>query len=233
MIGNDISGQDCAGLLMGDVSGNWGQAGMRMSTLNAVAADSGISLEVSGVSTGLVSVSVYVEPSSAEPISAVELSLSLSEGARLNDARVSSTLRGWQAPVVSGSSSQVNLTSVTDVSNAITAKTRLLELVFAVADQDQSILGFSGWLNESTFSVAETLWLSMPVDSDGDGIYDRDDAFPNDPAASVDTDGDGMPDDWNLGYTAEDSTTGLVLDLDDDNDGFTDLEELDARSDEI
>ena len=78
MIGNDISGQDFAGLLMGDVSGNWGQAGMRMSTFNAVAADSGISLEVSGVSNGLVSVSVYVEPSSAEPISAVELSLSLS-----------------------------------------------------------------------------------------------------------------------------------------------------------
>ena len=36
------------------------------------------------------------------------------------------------------------------------------------------------------------------------------DAFPTDPAASVDTDEDGMPDDWNPGKT--DSTTGLVLD---------------------
>ena len=30
-------------------------------------------------------------------------------------------------------------------------------------------------------------------------------AFPSDPAASVDTDGDGMPDDWNEGKTQADS----------------------------
>ena len=36
-------------------------------------------------------------------------------------------------------------------------------------------------------------------DSDNDGILDAADAFPNDPAASADTDGDGKPDDWNVG----------------------------------
>ena len=34
-------------------------------------------------------------------------------------------------------------------------------------------------------------------DSDGDGVFDDSDAFANDPAASIDTDGDGMPDAWN------------------------------------
>lgn len=40
------------------------------------------------------------------------------------------------------------------------------------------------------------------------------DAFPNDSAASVDTDGDGAPDYWNQGKSEEDSTTGLKLDYD-------------------
>ena len=38
----------------------------------------------------------------------------------------------------------------------------------------------------------------------------------------VDSDGDGAPDDWNIGFGAGDSTTGLVLDTDDDNDGVND-----------
>ena len=66
-----------------------------------------------------------------------------------------------------------------------------------------------------------------PPDSDDDGVLDDDDAFPNDPAASVDTDGDGMPDDWNEGV--DDiliSESTLTLDDDDDNDGYTDEEEL-------
>ena len=49
-------------------------------------------------------------------------------------------------------------------------------------------------------------------DSDGDGIVNSLDAFPNDPAASLDSDNDGFPDDWNTGMTAADSTTGLQRD---------------------
>ena len=68
-------------------------------------------------------------------------------------------------------------------------------------------------------------------DSDGDGICDGPstpneticvagpDAFPNDSAASVDTDGDGMPDEL-MG-----TVHGLIADDDDDNDGWTDLQE--------
>ena len=34
---------------------------------------------------------------------------------------------------------------------------------------------------------------TVPNDSDNDGVTDSADAFPNDPAASVDSDGDGKP----------------------------------------
>ena len=55
------------------------------------------------------------------------------------------------------------------------------------------------------------------------------DAFPNDPAASVDTDGDDLPDQWNPGYFAEDSTStpALIKDMDDDGDGV--LDSVDQR----
>ena len=54
---------------------------------------------------------------------------------------------------------------------------------------------------------------------------------PDDPAASVDTDGDGKPDDWNEGKSAlrthRRSDPALVLDNDDDNDGVADSEDSD------
>jgi hypothetical protein len=50
-------------------------------------------------------------------------------------------------------------------------------------------------------------------DTDGDGVTNTQDAFPQDRAASVDTDGDGYPDAWNAGRTQSDSTTGLSLDV--------------------
>ena len=67
----------------------------------------------------------------------------------------------------------------------------------------------------------------MPNDTDGDFVSDDDDAFPNDPAASIDTDLDGQPDAWNPRATeSQIAASSLVIDLDDDNDGFTDEEEL-------
>jgi hypothetical protein len=68
---------------------------------------------------------------------------------------------------------------------------------------------------------------TLPGDMDGDGIADDIDAFPNDPAAAIDTDGDGKPDDWNEGKSEADSTSDpvLVLDDDDDDDGYLDVED--------
>ena len=48
-------------------------------------------------------------------------------------------------------------------------------------------------------------------DMDGDGVIDSDDAFPNDASESIDTDGDGIGDN---------------ADLDDDNDGISDIDEI-------
>jgi len=50
-----------------------------------------------------------------------------------------------------------------------------------------------------------------PPDTDHDGVPDEDDAFPNDPTESVDTDSDGI---------------GNNADTDDDNDGLTDTDEI-------
>jgi len=61
-------------------------------------------------------------------------------------------------------------------------------------------------------------------DSDRDGVPDGEDAFPENPTGALDTDGDGLPDEllnasgWN--------GTVFTEDLDDDNDSWTDKEEL-------
>ncbi|MCK5559949.1 MAG: PKD domain-containing protein, partial [Thermoplasmata archaeon] len=62
--------------------------------------------------------------------------------------------------------------------------------------------------NNDIFPNDPTEW----IDTDSDTIGDNSDAFPNDPAANKDLDKDGYPDEWNIGKTASDSTTNLVLD---------------------
>ncbi|SVE51865.1 uncharacterized protein METZ01_LOCUS504719, partial [marine metagenome] len=75
-------------------------------------------------------------------------------------------------------------------------------------------------------------------DTDGDGFCDGDlgveeicvagpDDFPLDPAAHLDTDGDGMPDTLNGTSTSE---PALIEDLDDDNDGLNDTDETVTNS---
>jgi hypothetical protein len=68
--------------------------------------------------------------------------------------------------------------------------------------------------------------MQADADDDGDGVSDVDDAFSLDPAASVDTDGDGMPDDWNQNaLQAQIDASALTLDTDDDNDGIADAQD--------
>jgi len=63
----------------------------------------------------------------------------------------------------------------------------------------------------------DTFIVTVEFDTDSDGIRNGEDAFPSDPAASIDTDGDGYPDRWNNGKMKDDSTTGLRLDKYPDN----------------
>jgi len=87
-------------------------------------------------------------------------------------------------------------------------------------DNTEAVCGTSDPLNAS----------SVPDDWDGDGVcdlidYDDDndsyvdtsDAFPYDPCAAVDTDGDGYPD-----WIFMNCNTTLIEDNDDDNDGYED-----------
>ena len=73
----------------------------------------------------------------------------------------------------------------------------------------------------------------LNIDPDGDGFSNQNgaDAFPLDSVAAKDTDGDGKPDEWNPGKTLADSflhdpsTSRLILDNDDDNDGIKDTDD--------
>ncbi|MCH1554514.1 MAG: hypothetical protein L7S45_07985, partial [Luminiphilus sp.] len=69
-------------------------------------------------------------------------------------------------------------------------------------------------ITEAQVAGGSAEWsMTSTSDSDGDGVPDDDDAFPNDPAASLDTDGDGYPDAWNPSATQEQiDASGLTLD---------------------
>ena len=76
--------------------------------------------------------------------------------------------------------------------------------------------------------TCDALQVEEDTDSDGDGIPDDSDVFPNDPAAAFDNDGDGMPDDL---YGFSTTVPPLIEDLDDDNDGWLDTREAECGSD--
>jgi len=74
---------------------------------------------------------------------------------------------------------------------------------------------------DATCQASSTLTLDS--DDDGDGVDDSVDAFPLEFAVSIDTDGDGLADDWNVSCdsTCQANST-LTLDSDDDGDNITD-----------
>jgi hypothetical protein len=74
------------------------------------------------------------------------------------------------------------------------------------------------WLNLAALEQLENALVFEEFDSDDDGVNDSDDAFPNDPNESVDTDGDLI---------------GNNADTDDDGDQYLDTDEIAAASDPL
>ena len=86
---------------------------------------------------------------------------------------------------------------------------------------------------ESIDTDADGIGDNSDLDDDNDGTLDDDDAFPQDASETQDTDGDGVGDNadaFNLDASESLDTDGDGIgnnaDLDDDDDGFTDEEEL-------
>ena len=74
--------------------------------------------------------------------------------------------------------------------------------------------------------------LTLDDDNDGDGVSNEDDAFPQNLAASADTDGDGQPDNFNDGCDSTcQAASGLTLDNDIDGDGVTNDDDPDNSAD--
>lgn len=85
------------------------------------------------------------------------------------------------------------------------------------------------WLETCNQACQDASGLTLDDDDDNDGVLDVEDDFPLHVAASLDADGDGMPDEWNAScdITCQENS-GLTLDpsLNDfDNDGVIDEED--------
>jgi hypothetical protein len=226
-ITSNITNADFTAIFMGDVSGNWGDLSTQSLT--------GVRLELDSVTReGIATVNVLAAPPvEGVAISSVELTLNTTAGVSLIQASRTPATTNWSEPLVTVGDNAFSAIIYDDVSGAFSTETHVLSLELSLINGQQAVTSLGGWLNEMQLYSSEAFALKSANDTDGDFVDDDEDAFPNDPSASTDTDGDGLPDDWNPGYTALDSTTGLLVDRDDDNDGYTDKEEEEAGTDSL
>ena len=122
---------------------------------------------------------------------------------------------------------------VVDPANLDSDSDGIVDLEDAFVNDPAASIDFDGdglpdeWNANATAAQISASPLTLDEDDDNDGVLDGSDAFPLDPAASADTDGDRQPDDWNLDASAEQiAASSLTLDVDDDNDGVSDLLDL-------
>lgn len=81
---------------------------------------------------------------------------------------------------------------------------------------------------ENTASESRTIYvITQVIDTDGDGIVDASDDFPNDPKETRDSDGDGLGDNFEKQYPLD------PLKADTDGDGINDGDELDQGTDPL
>ena len=106
----------------------------------------------------------------------------------------------------------------------------LLELVVNPSPEAASLeLGISSVQPAEGYTIQggeRSIPIEVPaVDSDGDGINDADDLFPDDARGGLDADGDGMADEWEV-LVGLDPNDASDAESDTDDDGATALEEF-------
>ena len=106
----------------------------------------------------------------------------------------------------------------------------LLEFVVNPSSEAASLeLGISSVQPAEGYTIQggeRSIPIEVPaVDSDGDGINDADDLFPDDPRGGLDADGDGMADEWEV-LVGLDPADASDAESDTDGDGATALEEF-------
>ena len=236
-LANNVSGANFTGVFIGDVSGNWPGTSLQSSN--------GLRLDVQDVTReGIATVNVFAgTASSSDLISALEMTLETSSSVALLSVERTPVTANWQTPVITAGQNAFSLTTYDDVSGAFAGEAHVLTLTLSVSNGNQIIERLSGYVNEKRVINDTPFSIRADDDADGDFVPDDEDAFPNDPAASVDADGDRAPDAWNENATAEQiAASELVLDafldnadewLDTDGDGIGNNEDTDDDGDGV
>ena len=156
---------------------------------------------------GQASVGLYAGSDQASiGVSSVEISFDLTSGADFLSVEKAVAINSWSEPLVVQGAASVSFVIYGDFSSQLTEETRILSLNFDLADGNQQISSYSGFINETPYASDTPLTLRMANDADGDFRADADDAFRM-IRRWLDTDSDGI---------------GNNADLDDDGDGVDD-----------
>ena len=202
-----ITNADFTGIFMGDVSGSWSGSGVQ--------SGEGLRLELLDIDVdGVATVDVYAGSLlSPELVTAVELSIATSDQLALLSVERTPATSTWSLPLIQIEGNDVALTTYDDVAGAFVGETHALRLTFSVGAKGQTLSNLSGFVNEKGVLIGNELVMKLADDSDGDLVSDDEDAFPDDPAASIDSDGDGAPDEWSV-FASDDEIEASELLLD-------------------
>ena len=198
------------------------------------------------------SVGLYLtEPTVA---SSLNLSVLVTEGATFSE--IYPTLDGWESSASTGTACSVtseapgecqayfNSLGLEATTSTALEASYLITFTLEVSGNDELLRSLNLTLDGTSYSQDLNLALTQGIqDEDEDGIPDPEDAFPSDPAASVDSDGDGYPDFWNPDVSADQlAATDLLIDAfpndpaagtDTDGDGHPDFWNPDASADQL
>ena len=213
---SDVTDADFVATLVGDVSGNWEPASVEvvgkgvsgaltpMSTSNSlVVTEIEVAAQTFDVTFSLLDQGDY---------SAGELQVSLSDGASASIEESESLLSDeW----VTSIDSSAGITTFAGSRFPAGTVSQILRLRISTADDAQEISSLQLVLDEDIYDSDAVISLVAPgADSDGDGVADENDLFPDDPNEWSDYDEDGLGDN---------------ADTDDDNDGLADSVDLCPR----